>query len=59
MRRIVDFLLNMEAQRWRTLLVSLLLFGGIIALFAFGKSHFTLGAEEKLEAWLAGYRVGP
>ncbi|QTC86582.1 TVP38/TMEM64 family protein [Brevundimonas pondensis] len=59
MRRIVDFLLNMEAQRWRTLLVSLLLLGGIIALFAFGKSHFTLGAEEKLEAWLAGYRVGP
>ena len=59
MRRIVDFLLNMEAQRWRTLLVSLLLLGGIIALFAFGKAHFTLGAEEKLEAWLAGYRVGP
>lgn len=59
MRRIVDFLLNMEAQRWRTLLVSLLLLGGIIALFAFGKAHFTLDAEEKLEAWLAGYRVGP
>ncbi|WP_447910158.1 TVP38/TMEM64 family protein [Brevundimonas bullata] len=59
MRRIVDFLLNMEAQRWRTLVVSLLLLGGIIALFAFGKSHFTLGAEEKLEAWLAGYSVGP
>ena len=38
MRRIVDFLLNMEAQRWRTLLVSLLLLGGIIALFAFGKA---------------------
>ena len=44
MRRIVDFLLNMEAQRWRTLLVSLLLLAGIIALFAFGKAHFTLGA---------------
>ena len=59
MRRIVDFLLNMEAQRWRALLVSLLLLAGIVALFAFGKAHFTLGAEEKLEAWLAGYRVGP
>ncbi|MET4684386.1 putative membrane protein YdjX (TVP38/TMEM64 family) [Brevundimonas faecalis] len=59
MRRIVDFLLNMEAKRWRTLAVSLLLLAGIIALFAFGKSHLTLGAEERLEAWLAGYRVGP
>ena len=59
MRRIVDFLLNMEAQRWRTLLVSLLLLGGIIALFALGKTQLALGAEDRLEHWLAGYRIGP
>ncbi|AYG95717.1 TVP38/TMEM64 family protein [Brevundimonas naejangsanensis] len=59
MRRVVDFLLNMEARRWRTLAVSVLLLGGIVVLFAFGKSHLALGAEHRLESWLAGYRVGP
>jgi uncharacterized membrane protein YdjX (TVP38/TMEM64 family) len=59
MQRIVDFLLNMEARRWRTLAVTVLLLGGIVALFAFGKSHLALGAEDRLEAWLGGYRIGP
>ena len=39
MRRVVDFLLNMEAKRWRTLAVTLLLLAGIIALFALGKTQ--------------------
>jgi len=59
MRRIVDFLLNMEARRWRTLAVTLLLLAGIIALFALGKTQLALGAEDQLEHWLAGYRAGP
>lgn len=59
MRRVVDFLLNMEAKRWRTLAVTLLLLGGIIALFALGKTQLALDAEGRLEAWLAGYRIGP
>ncbi|QBQ47886.1 TVP38/TMEM64 family protein [Brevundimonas naejangsanensis] len=59
MRRVVDFLLNMEARRWRTLAVTLLLLGGIVALFALGKTQLALGAEDRLEDWLAGYRVGP
>lgn len=59
MRRVVDFLLNMEARRWRTLAVTLLLLGGVVALFALGKTQLALGAEDRLEDWLAGYRVGP
>lgn len=59
MRRFLDFILNMEAARWRALLASVLLLAAIVALFAFGKSHFTLTSEERLEEWLAGYRVSP
>ncbi|WP_392353297.1 hypothetical protein V8F63_11730 [Brevundimonas sp. LF-1] len=33
--------------------------GGIVALFALGKTQLALGAEDRLEDWLAGYRVGP
>ena len=34
MRPILDFLFNMEARRWRALVVTLVLFGAVIALFA-------------------------
>ena len=59
MLRIVDFLTNMEARRGRALLATLLLLAGMIALFALGKSHLGLAAEERLEDWLIGYRFGP
>ncbi|MNI27811.1 SNARE associated Golgi protein [compost metagenome] len=59
MRRVVDFLLNMEAKRWRTLAATLLLLGGIVVLFALGKTTMALDAENRLEDWLGGYRVGP
>lgn len=59
MRWIVDFLSNMEARRWRAVLATVLLLGAMIALFAIGKSQLGLGAEERLEAWLAGFRHGP
>ena len=64
MRPILDFLLNMESKRWRALAATLVLFGVVVALFAFGKSwlglgHGVDGAEAKLEAWLAGFRSGP
>jgi uncharacterized membrane protein YdjX (TVP38/TMEM64 family) len=59
MRRVVDFLLNMEARRWRTLAVTLVLLGGIVALFALGKTQLALDAEDRLEDWLGGYRIGP
>ena len=59
MIRIFDFLMNMEARRWRALAATLLLFGGMTALFAVGKSQFGLAAEDRLEAWLGGFQHGP
>lgn len=59
MRWIIDFLSNMEARRWRAVLATALLLAAMIALFAIGKSQLGLDAEERLEAWLAGFRHGP
>lgn len=59
MRWIIDFLSNMEARRWRAVLATAVLLGAMIALFAVGKSHLGLEAEDELEAWLAGFRHGP
>jgi len=59
MRRILDFILNMEGRRWRTALAAALLIGATLGLLALGKSQFGLAAEENLEAWLQGYRGSP
>lgn len=59
MRAILDFLLNMDGRRWRALLATVLLFGAVLALFALGKQYLGLDAEERLEAWLSGFRSGP
>lgn len=59
MRALLDFLLNMEARRWRVLVATLLLFAGVIALFAIGKSQLGLGAEARLELWLNGFENSP
>ena len=59
MRRVFDFILNMESRRWRTALAAALLLGGTLGLLALGKHAFDLGAEEKLEAWLQGYAGSP
>jgi len=58
MRQIVDFLMQMEARRWRVLLVGLLLLAGITVLFAVGKQQFAQ-VEGDLERWLSGYRASP
>ena len=59
MRRVLDFILNMESRRWRTALAVALLLGATLGLLALGKHAFDLGAEEKLEAWLRGYAGSP
>ncbi|TPW05179.1 MAG: hypothetical protein FD125_829 [bacterium] len=59
MRRLLDFILNMEARRWRAALATALLLGATLGLLAIGKSQFGLAAEENLEAWLQGYRGSP
>jgi len=59
MRAILDFILNMEARRWRAALATVLLLGLTLGLLALGKHQLDLGGEEKLEAWLQGYAGSP
>lgn len=59
MRRLIDFILNMEGRRWRAVLATALLLGATVALLAVGKSRLGLAAEENLEAWLQGYSGSP
>lgn len=59
MRRLLDFILNMEGRRWRALLATTLLLGATVALLMLGKTRMGLAAEENLEAWLQGYAGSP
>src|SRR5690606_8540247 len=59
MSRLLDFILNMEARRWRAALAAALLLGLTVALLMVGKSQLGLDAEERLEAWLQGYAGSP
>ena len=59
MRRLLDFILNMEAARWRALLATAVLLAAVTGLFLFGKPQLELGAEGHLEAWMSGFRAGP
>ncbi|GAA0625799.1 TVP38/TMEM64 family protein [Brevundimonas kwangchunensis] len=59
MRRFLDFILNMEARRWKAALATALLLGATLGLLALGKTQLGLATEEKLEAWLQGYAGSP
>jgi uncharacterized membrane protein YdjX (TVP38/TMEM64 family) len=58
MRRLLSFLSNMDAQAWRTLLVSFVLFGGVGVVFVFGAQLLGVDSEQTLEGWLGAAR-GP
>lgn len=59
MRRLIDFILDMDSRRWRTALAAVLLLGATLSLLALGKTQFGLATEAKLEAWLQGYSGSP
>jgi uncharacterized membrane protein YdjX (TVP38/TMEM64 family) len=59
MRPILDFILNMEARRWKAALATALLLAATIGLLALGKTQLGLATEAKLEAWLQGYAGSP
>ena len=59
MRRLLDFILNMEGRRWRAALATALLLGLTLGLLAIGKTQLGLATETKLEAWLQGYAGSP
>ena len=58
MRRLFAFLSNMDAQAWRALLVSFVLFGGVGLVFFFGAQLMGFDGERTLEGWLGAAR-GP
>ena len=58
MRRLFAFLSNMDAQAWRTLVVSFVLFGGVGVVFVFGAQALGIDSEATLQGWLGAAR-GP
>ena len=58
MRRLLQFLFDMDAQAWRMLVVSFLLFGGVGLVFVFGAQVLGFSGEATVEQWLSAAR-GP
>lgn len=56
MRRLFAFLSNMDAQAWRTLAVSFVLFGGVGVVFFFGAQLLGFDGKRTLEGWLGAAR---
>jgi uncharacterized membrane protein YdjX (TVP38/TMEM64 family) len=52
MRRLFTFLSNMDAQAWRAVAVSFVLFGGVGLVFLFGAQVLGFGGEAAVERWL-------
>ena len=57
-RRLIDFLTNMDARAWRTVAVSFVLFGGVGVVFVFGAQFLGFNGEAAVEHWL-GAATGP
>jgi uncharacterized membrane protein YdjX (TVP38/TMEM64 family) len=57
--RIIAFLTEMDARRWRTAVVTVLLLAGVLAMFVVGKSSLGVEAEARMEHWLQGYAGSP
>ncbi len=58
MRRLIEFVTNMDARAWRTVAVSFVLFGGVGIVFLFGARMLGLDGEMAVEHWL-GAAHGP
>lgn len=52
MRRLIQFVTNMDARAWRGVAVSFLLFGGVGIVFLFGAQALGLGGEAQVQHWL-------
>jgi len=53
MRRLLDFVMNMDSRAWRTAVVSFLLFGGVGVVFLFGARLLGFDSEGAVEQWMA------
>ena len=58
MRRLLKFLSNMDAQAWRTLAVSFVLFGGVGLVFVFGAQVLGFDGAATVQRWM-GAASGP
>lgn len=58
MRRLLQFVSNMDSQAWRALAVSFVLFGGVGLVFLFGAQVLGFDGEAAVETWLESTR-GP
>jgi uncharacterized membrane protein YdjX (TVP38/TMEM64 family) len=52
-RRLIDFLTNMDARAWRSLLVAFVLFGGVGVVFLAGAPALWLTGRAGVDRWLA------
>src|SRR5579863_5691707 len=52
MRRLTQFLTNLDAKAWRSLAVSFLLFGGVGLIFLVGAPALGLSGRAGVERWL-------
>lgn len=59
MRRLIDFLTNLDARAWRALAVSFLLFGGVGVVFVFGAGLLGLDGAADVERWMGAGLHGP
>jgi len=57
-RRLIQFLTNMDARAWRSVAVSFALFGGVGLVFVFGAQVLGFGGEAQVQSWLTAAR-GP
>ena len=58
MKRAFQFLMNMDAKAWRTVVMAFLLFGGVGVVFLFAAPMLGLNGETTVEQWL-GAAHGP
>ena len=52
MRRLIDFLTNMDAKAWRSVFVAFVLFGGVGLVFLIGAPALGLTGKAGVERWL-------
>jgi len=52
-RRLIDFLTNMDARAWRSLAISFVLFGGVGTVFLLGAPLLGVNGQAGVQHWLA------
>ena len=59
MRRLIQFLTNLDAKAWRTIALSFVLFGGVGIVFVFGAGLLGLNGAASVERWMGAGVQGP